>query len=351
MKPGLVVLLGSGETSSIGGQAFESVVRQLPAAPRIAVLETPAGFELNSAVVAGRVADFLSQRLQNYRPEISVIPARKRNTQFSPDSPELIRPLLKANLIFMGPGSPSYAVRQLQNSLAWHSLIARHRLGAAVVLASAAVAAISAYALPVYEIYKVGDELGWRPGLDFFGAYGLPLVCIPHWNNAEGGATLDTSRCFMGQERFAQLVALLPREMTIVGIDEHTALVVDLSSMQCQVLGHGGVTVIKDGREQKHAAQENFPLAVLGEARHASREPSSGLPAAVWEGALAAQAEPAPPAAPPEVITLMEQRQISRDQRDWARADHLREQIAAYGWIVVDTREGPHLEPAVGGRL
>ena len=79
MKPGLVVLLGSGETSSIGGQVFESVVRQLPAAPRIAVLETPAGFELNSAVVAGRVADFLSQRLQNYRPELSIIPARKRN--------------------------------------------------------------------------------------------------------------------------------------------------------------------------------------------------------------------------------------------------------------------------------
>ena len=113
----------------------------------------------------------------------------------------------------------------------------------------------------------------------------------------------------------------------------------------------GGVTVIRDGREQKHAAQENFPLAVLGEARHASREPSSGLPAAVWEGALAAQAEPVAPEVPPEMIALMEQRQISRDQRDWAAADHLREQIAAGGWTVVDTSDGPHLEPAVGARL
>ena len=142
--PGRIALLGSGETSLAGGRVFESLVRahNVPTPLRVAVLETPAGFELNSDRVAGRVADFLAVRLQNYRPEITVLPARKRGTPYSPEDPEIAAPLLRADLIFMGPGSPTYAVRQLADSLAWHRLIARHRVGATLALASAAVIAI-----------------------------------------------------------------------------------------------------------------------------------------------------------------------------------------------------------------
>jgi hypothetical protein len=113
------------------------------------VLETPAGFEVNSPVVAGRVADFIRVRLQNDKPEISVLPARKKNTAFSPDDPEILHPLFETNLNFIGPGSPSYAARQLDNSLAWHMLVARHRVGAALVMASAASIAAGAFTLPV----------------------------------------------------------------------------------------------------------------------------------------------------------------------------------------------------------
>jgi hypothetical protein len=131
--PGRIALLGSGETSLAGGRVFESLVRahNVPTPLRVAVLETPAGFELNSDRVAGRVADFLAVRLQNYRPEIAVLPIRKRGTPFSPEDPDITAPLLRADLIFMGPGSPTYAVRQLADSLAWQRLIARHRVGGA----------------------------------------------------------------------------------------------------------------------------------------------------------------------------------------------------------------------------
>jgi len=57
--PGRIALLGSGETSLAGGRVFEALARVLPTPLRVAVLDTPAGFELNSARVAGRVADFL----------------------------------------------------------------------------------------------------------------------------------------------------------------------------------------------------------------------------------------------------------------------------------------------------
>lgn len=356
-RPGPVVFLGSGETSRAGGQVFEAVVQRLSRPLRIAALETPAGFELNSPEVVGRVAEFLRVRLQNYHPEITVIAARKRNTPFSPDDPEITRPLLDANFIFLGPGSPTYAVRQLRESLAWYRLLARHRLGAAIVMASAATCAVGSYTLPVYEIYKVGEELHWQKGLDFFAAFGLRAVFVPHWNNAEGGPTLDTSRCWMGKERFLQLLELLPEpELTVVGIDEHTGLIMDLVRGSCEVMGLGGVYVLKLGpsgrvlQERSFAAGERFPLAEIGTLQEP--EPGFGIPAAVWREALEVEAaretaEVTPAAPSDEVLALVQQRQEARARRDWSTADALREHIATLGWKVIDTLEGPVLEPIV----
>jgi hypothetical protein len=340
----LVVLFGSGETSPSGRKVFEWLLGRLASPIRVAVLETPAGFELNSAQVAGRIAEFLRQHLQNYRPQVTVVPARKRNTPFSPDDARIVAPLLDANLIFLGPGSPTYAVRQLQDSLAWHILVARHRLGAAIALASAAVIAAGAHALPVYEIYKAGADLHWHPGLDFFAPYGLSPVFVPHWNNAEGGPELDTSRCFMGQTRFEQLSALLPPGMTMVGIDEHTALAIDLQAATCQVMGSGSITIIRGGDELRIDATREFGVAELGPFQ--LPEPETGLPPGVWQDAQAqAQVAAASSATPsPEVLALVEERQAARARHDWALADTLREHIAALGWQVLDTPQGPKLE-------
>lgn len=341
---GLVVLFGSGETSPRGGQIWEAFARRLPVPLRIAILETPAGFELNSAQVAGRIADFLQVRLQNYRPQITVIPARKRGTPFSPDDPVITAPILDADVIFLGPGSPTYAVRQLRDSLAWQRVIARHRLGGALVLASAAVIAVSALALPVYEIYKVGEDPHWRPGLDVFAPYGLSLVFVSHWNNTEGGAELDTSRCFIGQERFATLLTLLPPQTTVVGIDEQTALIMDIQAGRGQVLGLGGVTLIGSGQEWRFRAGADFPLSELGP--FSIPDPATGLPPEVWAEAQAARYQTdTPPQPPAEVLALVEARQVARAAQDWATADQLRERIAEQGWRVIDTPEGPRLEP------
>ena len=87
--PGLIVLFGSGETSASGRKVFDWLLRRLPVPVRVAILETPAGFELNSPQVAGRIGEFLSHRLQNYRPQVTIVPARKRGTPFSPDDPGL----------------------------------------------------------------------------------------------------------------------------------------------------------------------------------------------------------------------------------------------------------------------
>ncbi|HEX5810054.1 MAG TPA: hypothetical protein VFY25_15405, partial [Anaerolineales bacterium] len=152
MALGQIAFLGSGETSLAGGRIFESLARDMKEPLRIALIETPAGFELNSAQVVRRVADFMESRLQNYKPVVEMIPARKKNSAFSPDDPDIVKPLLTANMIFMGPGSPTYAIRQLKDTLTWDVVRARHRLGATLVFASAATISVGAHALPVYEI-------------------------------------------------------------------------------------------------------------------------------------------------------------------------------------------------------
>ncbi len=128
--PGPIALFGSGETAPSGRKIFDFLFKLMPYSPLVSIIETPAGFELNSEQVARNVATFIEDHLQNYKPNIQLIPARKKGTAFSPDDPEIARSILESDMIFMGPGSPTYAVRQLENSLTWEYLLARHRQGA-----------------------------------------------------------------------------------------------------------------------------------------------------------------------------------------------------------------------------
>ncbi len=348
-NPGPIVLFGSGETSPSGRKIFDAIFSRLAAtnpraaALKVAILETPAGFELNSAQVAGRVGDFISQRLQNFNPQVKLVPARRRGTPFSPDNEAILAPLIDADLIFMGPGSPSYAVRQLDNSLAWQYLLVRHRLGAGLALASAATIAISACALPVYEIYKVGEEIHWKAGLDLLGAFGLPVVFVPHWNNTEGGEDLDTSRCFMGRERFEPLLGMLPGGQTVVGIDEKTGLLIDFDARLGTVLGSGSVTLIREDQEKRYPSGESFDLEELGEYR--LPEAGAGIAPGVWQAVLEQASQRDHSNGPPkEVRELVVTREDARRRKAWAEADDLRQRIASMGWQVKDTPEGPVLE-------
>jgi len=338
---GQIAFLGSGETSLAGGRIFETLARSLPKPVHIALLETTAGFELNSSQVAGRVGDFLATRLQNYRPIIDVVPARKRGTEFSPDNPEILKPLLLADMIFMGPGSPTYAVRQLAGTLAWDIIRARHRVGASLVFASAATIAVGAWALPVYEIYKVGEDVHTKPGLNLFGDYGVSLSFIPHWNNAEGGADLDTSRCFVGMDRFAEWCRMIPPDNTTLGLDEHTGIIIDFENEVCEVSGVSSVSLVRECNPEIFASGAKFPLNELGEFR-LPEDVEEGISPAAWQ--MATQGQPPDAGSPSEEVTmLVEQRAAARARKDFAESDRLRDQIQALGWQIQDSKEGQNL--------
>jgi hypothetical protein len=338
MSLGQIAFLGSGETSLAGGRIFETLARTLNGPLRIALMETPAGFELNSAQVVGRVGDFMSTRLQNYKPVIDVIPARKKNSAYSPDDPEIVKPLLYANMIFLGPGSPTYAIRNLKDTLTWDVIRARHRLGATLIFASAATISVGAHALPVYEIYKVGQDVHRVDGLNLFSDFGLHVSFIPHWNNADGGVDLDTSRCFIGMDRFAEWCDLLPSGNQTIGLDEHTGLIVDLVAGQCEVSGVSSVSLVRECDPEMYPSGSKFPLRELGEF-HIPSPIEKDIPAHVWEMCL--NAPPLEDDQPPdEVVSLVQQRVAARANKNWAESDKLREEIAALGWIVQDSKDG-----------
>jgi hypothetical protein len=313
----------------------------------MSILETPAGFEVNSHWVASRVANFLEEHLQNFVLEMEVLPARKRGTDHSPDNPAIVKPLYRSRVVYLGAGSPTYAVRQLRGTLAWQIARARHRVGASLILASASVLSASAYTLPVYEIFKVGEDLHWTSGLDLLGPYGLNLALVPHWNNTEGGANLDTSHCFMGRARFQSLMDMLPDEVTVVGIDERTELMFELGQRTCHIFGPGGVTVIRGGSTEFFASEQSFPVTALGPFKAPERRPA-GTPDAVWERIerdLVSDEEAWESAPPPpeQVLSLVEQRRVARVHRDWEAADEIRDEIERLGWEVRDTADGPEL--------
>ncbi|TAK24525.1 MAG: cysteinyl-tRNA synthetase [Chloroflexota bacterium] len=256
--PGLLALFGSGETSPSGRRVHEYLFERLGRPIDVAILDTPAGFETNSTQVVARIAAFLEHSLKNYAPSIEIVHAPRRDR--GADDAAIVAPLLRANYVFTGPGSPSYAVRHLRDTLALSHVVDRWRAGATLSAASAAAIALSRWTIPVYEIFKAGHDPAWIDGLDLLGSVGLTIAIVPHWNNTEGGADFDSRRCFMGLDRFEALVAQLPDDTPILGIDEQTAAILDLGDGSGFVLGAGAITIRRGAATHSFQHDEHFSL-------------------------------------------------------------------------------------------
>ena len=252
---GWVTLIGSGETAAGMTEVHRTLLNALAEPPRPIFLETPAGFERGLEAIRTRFLEYFGRSFG--------LPLATAPYCATSDSPQVIAQSLsaiaKSNYILAGPGSPTYAVRQWEGSAVWTAVVERWLGGAQLVLASSAAIAISRHTLPVYEIYKVGQELHWTDGLDLLGRFGLELVIVSHWDNAEGG-THDTRACFMGLERFERLRQLLPPTAVVLGVDEHTACTLEPESGMARLRGRGGVTILRGAETIRYTAGTSFPL-------------------------------------------------------------------------------------------
>lgn len=256
---GTIVLMGSGEMTGTMVEVHKSLLRRFGKSPRAVFMDTPAGFQLNADHISLKAVEFFKLRVQQ-----QLHLASFKSAQITSDlaAEQTFATLRSADFILIGPGSPTYALQQWQLSPIPKLMTGCIEKGGCLVAASAAALTVGVSTLPVYEIYKVGQPVHWVDGLDLLGHFGFNLVVVPHWNNAEGG-NHDTRYCFMGEPRLGLLEAMLPQNAQILGLDEHTALIIDLAEPNATIEGVGRVTLRCQGNEQVFNKGDRVPLSLL----------------------------------------------------------------------------------------
>jgi hypothetical protein len=220
---------------------------------------------------------------------------------------------------------------------------------------------LGTHTAPIYEIYKVGAELTWLEGLDVLGSVGLRAAVIPHYDNAEGG-NHDTSRCYLGHNRLLKLEAMLPDDVAVFGVDEHTAAIIDIDADTMSVKGRGNAYWRTGGQERVIA---NGTTIALTELRNATVAPRVSSPQTVKDesstpqelGELAARGGPEALAAISELVNLASSggpglvdpsplidevliaRANARKAGQYELSDQLRDAIVSIG---VEVKDGPN---------
>ena len=258
-KRGIIALMGSGELTATMVEVHKELLAGLPSPPRTVFLDTPAGFQLNVDQLSKRAVEYFRFHVQQ---PMTVASFKSKETSTPYEAEQAFYTLREADFVLIGPGSPTYAVHQWRQTSIPEILMKRIEGGGCLVAASAAALTVGRFTLPVYEIYKVGEDLHWVEGMDILGYFGYNLVVIPHWNNAEGG-THDTRFCYMGETRFRKLESVLPDDASVFGLDEHTACLMDLEKEEAVIKGIGSVTLRRPGGEMVFEKGDRFPLDVL----------------------------------------------------------------------------------------
>jgi hypothetical protein len=256
---GKIVLMGSGELTATMVEVHKGLLSRLKGSARASFLDTPAGFQLNADQISQKAAEYFRNHVQH---SLMISSLKNRETISDFDAEQAHHTLRESNYILIGPGSPTYALRQWQDSPVPEIFTQCVTKGGCLVAASAAALTIGRFTLPVYEVYKVGQDLHWAAGMDILGKFGFNLVVIPHWNNAEGG-NHDTRFCFMGAPRFRKLEALLPEDVSVFGLDEHTACILNLETDEAEVKGIGRVTLRRKNGVVSFKTGDRFPLEIL----------------------------------------------------------------------------------------
>ena len=279
--PRLLAIMGSGETSPTMVKTHREMLGRLgpPPVPAV-VLDTPYGFQANAADLAARAVEYFRESVGHTIEVAHFLAADGDPLGYE----TMLAQLRSARYVFSGPGSPTYALRQWQATLVPKMLAEKLHSGGCVTFASAAALTLGVATVPVYEIYKAGEDPRWLDGLDLLGEVGIRAAVIPHYNNAEGG-THDTRFCYLGERRLALLERELPDDAFVLGVDEHTAVVFDLDTGLASVTGLGAVTVRRRGMSTEIPSGKTLALAdLLAIAAGDTTKPSrSDVPAVAGE--------------------------------------------------------------------
>jgi cyanophycinase-like exopeptidase len=300
--PRVLAIMGSGETAPTMTSVHAELLDRAGASARAVMLDTPYGFQENADDIAARSVAYFRDSVGR---GIEVATFRDAQMATPLEYEQMCSQLAQADFVFAGPGSPSYALRQWSGTRVPQLLTEKLRTAGVVVFASAAAVGLGELSLPVYEIYKAGERVHWLPGLDLLRETGLRAAVIPHYNNAEGG-THDTRYCYMGERRLRLLEEMLPEGCDVLGVDEHTAAIIDLDAGTLSVRGRGRVTWRHRGAERHWTAGETIALGDVASSGDGDRSATAEVAAAA-----AAPARDAAQAISPFMDEVRQQREIA----------------------------------------
>jgi len=326
---------------------------------RAVALDTSYAFQANVPQMTAKIVDYFAVSL---RQDIQPVHLGDITTT-SPVEQAMVRQAVRnANYVFAGPGSPSYALRQWSAAGVADELKAVARSGGVVSFASAAALTLGAFTAPIYEIYKAGATPYWLDGMDVLSLAGLRCAVIPHYDNAEG-ENYDTRFCYLGEERLSHMESQLPTDVGILGIDEHTAVIINLERSELTVVGranaywrragyttileNGSVTLVRDIRN-------NIPYVVNPVTESTPRDETEieflastaamGGPQGMEAIAVLAKLATTLELTMDETSTLIDEllkfRDEARDHRDFALADRIRQILDDGGVEVTDEVNG-----------
>lgn len=264
--PRILTLMGSGETAPTMVSTHRRLAASLANGPSTvrsmvsaALLDTPYGFQENASELAERAVHYFSESVDV---DLRIGGLTSLSTTNSLDRERGLELLRTSDYLFAGPGSPTYALREWANTDVPNIISGKLDQGGIVVFASAAALTIGACTVPVYEIYKCGHDPYWLDGLNILGNIGIDAVVIPHYDNAEGGHH-DTRFCYLGERRLRLMEQELPADHYVLGVDEHTGLILNLEEGSAEVVGNGTLTIRIDGQSRTFPSGTTLDLAFL----------------------------------------------------------------------------------------
>ncbi len=290
--PRLLVIMGSGETAPTMKSPHRSVFQRLAdsgATVKPVMLDTPFGFQENAPILAAATTKYFSDSVSR---DVAVAGLARTDTGDVVAVESGLSLVRDANWVFAGPGSPTFALGQWRGTSLPDLLAEKLQLGGALVFSSAAALTLGCVTVPVYEIYKVGMDPWWEPGLDLLAGIGINAAVIPHYDNQEGG-NHDTSYCYLGERRLKMLEPELPDGAFVLGMDEHTGVIMDLDANTAEIVGKGAMTVRRNGESVRFESGSTISIDVIRSGGIESTTASSG-----WNADDAENAIDATPAAP-----------------------------------------------------
>ena len=259
--------MGSGETAPTMVTPHRDIVARLgDVPPRAVLLDTPYGFQENGPEITQKAVEYFAKRVQltidaaGYPGPLAADPAQRTA---GAEAGALSR-LRTANFIFAGPGSPVVRALRLAGladprgaghpARRWRGAGVRQRGGP--------------HAGPLHHPRlrdlqgRPARPVAGRPRSDARGRV-RGLVPSSPTTTTPRAARHDTRFCYMGERRLSVMEAMLPDDAWVLGVDEHTAVIMDLDAGTVSISGRGALTVRRRGASRSFAAGEQLGLDTL----------------------------------------------------------------------------------------